>query len=191
MDYTALRTTLNIRLSDTDNFAFSSAEKDEAMTEAFNDDLVKYEAWDSTLTYDDQTYQYAVPSAVSVIEDIYIRPGNTTDAKPESIASSMWEVVGSNIQFKNNSNSFIPDGYTLYIRGTKKYTTSDTINETELQEYVLNLAILQCLNLIGVKKVVRFLKNDTTMSEIIGMKREIERKVAEYRRRLPKRFENA
>lgn len=191
MDFAAHLTQLNIRLGDTDNFTFTSDEKTSCLTEAFNDNLVVTEIWDSTLTFDVSTYQYAKPSGVSTVQDIYIRPGNSNDTEPERISSNLWEVVGANIQFKNNANGIIPDGYTLYVKGKTKATTASTISDVNLQEFILNLAQLNCLNMLGVKKALKFLKNDVSMSEIIAMKRELERKVGEYRRRLPRQFESA
>jgi len=186
-----LLVTLNIRLGDTNNFTFTSDEKTEALNEAFNDALVVTEVWDSSLTFDTSTYQYALPATVDRLMDIYIKPSNATDTDPEKISSDLWEVVAGNIQFKNAANDFIPDGYTLYLKGKNKYTTSDSIVETNLQEYVLNLAQLNCLNMLGIKKDLSFLKNDTSISEIIAVKRELERKVAQYRQRLPRAYEAA
>lgn len=191
MDKSAALTTLNLRLGDTNNFTFTSDEKNQALDEAFNDDHVFSTVWDDSLTYDQNAYQYAKPTGIDVVQDISIRPDNTTATEPESIASSLWEVIDSNIHFKNGANRAIPHGYTLFIKGKNKYTTSDTITETNVQEYVLNLAQLKCLKMLGVKKSLSFLKNDTSMGEIIAIKRELERDVQEYRRKLPKSFEVA
>lgn len=191
MDKAAALVTLNLRLGDTSNFTFTSDEKNQALDEAFNDHDVVSERWDDSLTFSSTAYQYAKPADIGVLQDIYIRPDNTTATVPVKIASDLWEVVGDNIHFKNGANNHIPNGYTLLLRGKYKYTTSDTITETNVQEFVLNLAQLHCLNMLGVKKALSFLKNDTSMSEIIAIKRELERKVAQYRQRLPRSFEVA
>lgn len=191
MNFAALKATLDIRLGDTDNFTFTSEEKDETLTEAFNDESVVSEVWDSTLVFDTSTYQYAKPAGVDVVRDIYIKRSNASDTEPEKIDSSLWEVVKGNIQFSRGAFNIIPDGYTLYIKGKTKYTIASTIAETSIQEYILNLAQLHCLNMLGIKKSLKFLKNDTSMSEIIAVKRELERKVTQYRQRLPRAFEVA
>lgn len=191
MDQAALLVKLNTRLRDTDNFAFTSDEKTEALTEAMNDESAVTPVWDSSLTFAFSTYQYARPATIDVIQDIYIRRGNSTDNDPEKIPSEFWEVVGSNIQFKFDANGYIPDGFTLYLKGYKKYTSASTITETNVQEYVLNLAQLICLNMFGTIKAIRFVNNDTSMSEIIAQKRELERKVSQYKQRLPRSFELA
>lgn len=188
-DFNDLKTKLNIRVQDTDNFTFTSEEKDEALTEAFNDDHTVTEIWDSSLTYDTGTYQYALPSGVDRVQDVYIKRDNSQD-EPEKIASDLWEVVDGNLQFKPGS-TVIPDGYTLYLKGYTKYTVDDTIAETNVQEFVLNLAALNLFSTLGIKKSFRFLKNDTTVAEIVTMKREFERKVDSYKRRLPTAWENA
>lgn len=191
MDKAAALVTLNLRLGDTNNFTFTSDEKNQALDEAFNDDLVVKDVWDSSLTFSTTTYQYAKPSGVDRVVGIFVKPDNSSSTKPVEVASDLYEVVGSNIHFKNGANDAIPAGYTLYIKGKTKYTTADTVAEKNVQEYVLNLAQLHCLNMLGVKKALSFLKNDTSMSEIIAIKRELERKVAQYRQRLPRAFEAA
>lgn len=189
MTYEQLLAKLNIRLGDTDNFAFTTEEKEEALNEAFNDEHVVGTVWDSSLSFTHGTFQYARPSGIDVVTDIYIKPDNSED-EPEKIASDLWEVVGSNIHFKAGAK-VIPEGYTLYVKGRTKYDVDDTITETRLQEFILNMAQLHCLNMYGTKKALKFIKNDTSMSEIIAFKRELERKVAGYKARVPRSYENA
>lgn len=190
MDFSAFKTQLNIRLGDTDNFTFTDEEKTSNLTEAFQDESVVSPAWDSSLTFDTSTYQYARPATVDVVQDIYIRLSNASDTEPQKIDSALWEVVGANIQFKAPAFSIIPDNYTLYLKGKNKYTISDTITEVNVQEYVLNIAQLHCLNMLGVKKALKFLKNDISVNELVTIKRELERKVGQYKQRLPRSFEN-
>lgn len=191
MDFTALKAELNIRIGDTDNFTFTIEEKTSALTEAINDESVVKPSWNDSVTFDSSTYQYAKPSTVDVVKDIYMKRSASTDVFPEKIDSSLWEIVGSNIQFKPISSRFIPDGTVLYLRGSDKYTISDTIAETNVQEYILNLSQLHLYTMLGTKKAFKFLKNDTSISEIVTMRRELERKVADYKRRLPRSFEVA
>ena len=187
MDFDALKTELNIRLDDNDNFAFTTEEKTSILTEALNDSYVVNRVWDSSLTYSQGTWQYAVPSGVTTIKDIYVKYGTNEDPEPITIP---WDVVGDNIQFKGGSR-VIPDGYSLYIRGNYKYTTDDTITETRLQEYVLDLAQLKALQKLGIKKALKFLKNDTSVSEIISIQRELERKVNEHRAVIQREYQAA
>lgn len=190
MNFDAAKATLNIRLGDTDNFTFTPEEKTEALTEAFNDSGVVVPVWDSSLTFTTGTYQYARPSGVDIVKDIYVKADNNTD-DPEKIASNLWEVVGSNIHFKNRASDVIPTGYRLYVSASTKPTVASTITPKNVQEFILNLAQLHCLNMLGIKKALKFLKNDTSMAEIIAIKRELEKKVEDYRARLPVEFEAA
>ena len=185
--FAALKITLNIRIGDTDNFTFTDEEKTEALTEAFNDQDTVKEVWNTSLTFSTTTYQYAKPSGVDVVEDIYIRGDNSVE-EPQKIDSSLWEVVGSNIQFKPGRTS-IPQGYTLYVKGYTKYDVADDITEVNVQEFVLALAQLRLFRMLGVKKTFKFLKNDTSVAEVVGMKRELERDVAAYRQRLPTSYQ--
>lgn len=189
MDYEDTKTQLNITLGDTSNITFTIEEKDRALQKAWNDTYVVEDYWDSSLTFSYSTYQYTKPSGVNNILDIYVRPDNSTDTEPEKIAQDLWEDVGNNIHFKNGANRVIPDGYTLYIKAKKKldYST-DSITSKTLQEYVIALAALNTLSLLGYKKANLFLKNDTTMGELIQLKREMEREVSNLRARLPRAF---
>ncbi len=191
MNFDAFKTELNIRTGDTDNFTFTNEEKTAALTEAFNDESVVGEVWSTPLTFDSSTYQYAKPNGVSSIKDIYIKAANSNDFFPNPISSSVWSVVGSNIQFTQGVHAFVVDGTPLYLKGVYKYTVADTIDNVNTQEYILNIAQLHLYTMLGTKKTFRFLKNDTSVSEIVTMKRELERKVADYKRRLPRSFEGA
>lgn len=187
MDQTQLLAELNKRIGDTDNFTFTSDEKTSALTEAINDEYSVTPKWDTSLTFTQGTYQYPKPTGVDSVQDIYIKPSGSTDY-PEKIDSSFWEVIGSNIHFKAGSD-IIPTGYTLYIKSKTKYDTSDTISEVSVQEYILKLAQLRLYQIMLNKKSMRFLKNDTSVNEIVTIKRELEQDVAKYRQRLPRAFE--
>lgn len=189
MDQTALLEELNIRLGDTDNFTFTPEEKTKALNEAINDDFVLSPVWDDTLVYSTGTYQYPLPPTITVVQDIYVKPDNSQD-DPIKIGGDAWEVIKGALQFKSVLQP-VPTGYTLYLKGNYKYTTSDTITETNVQEYVLNLAQFNCLKMLGIKKALRFLKNDTSMSEVIAIKRELEQAVRDYRKRMPTSWEAA
>lgn len=187
MDFTDFGTELNIALGDTDDFTFTPEEKSRALTEAFNDTYTVKTVWDSTQAYSYGTSQYPVPTTMDTVKDIYIKADNNLD-EPEKISSTLWEVIAGNIQFKPGS-SIIPDGYTLYIKGNYKYGVADTVTESNLQEYILTVAQFRCLKLLGTKKLNRFLKNDTSVNEIVTWKRDLEQDMMNYRKRLPTAFE--
>lgn len=182
MDKDQLLVQLNIRIGDTDNFTYTIEEKQDALAEAMNDDSVREELWGS-FTYSVGTYEYDKPTDMSVVDDLYIKRDNNSD-EPEKIDSNLWEVVGNKIHTKN-ARQYIPDGYTIYVKGWKKLNDNSTVTDVHLQNYILNFAQLKLLRMLGVKKSLRFLKNDTSMSEIIAIKRELEAEVREYRRGLP------
>ena len=182
---------LNITLGDSEDVTFTPEEKNRALQKAWNDSYVVKDIWDSSLTFTDGTFQYAIPTGVKKVKDIYIKPDNSQD-EPEKIDSTLWEVVGSNIHFKNNASGLIPTGWTLYIKGAQKLDyASDTIDSTSMQEYVIALGGYNTLTLLGYKKANLFLKNDTTMAELISLRREFKQEVLEFRAKLPRSFENA
>jgi hypothetical protein len=186
MDLADFTTELNIRIGDTDNFTFTPEEKTSALTEAINDEYVVVDNWDSSLTFQAGVYQYVNP--VDVITGVYLKPDNSLD-EPEEIDGKYWEVVGSNLQFKNRASEVIPVGYRLYLRSKTKSGSGDTITDVGTQEYILSLAQFRLYRTLLNKKNFRFLKNDTSVAEIVTAKQDLEKEVNNYRRRLPRQFQ--
>jgi len=184
-------TSLNTILGDSGDITFTSSEKTRALTRAWQDSYVCNVVWDTTLTYSTGTYQYTLPPTLTAVEDIYISPTGTSQPFPDPIDGSMWELVNGKIQFNQAANNLIPSNYVLYLKGRYKLTTSDSINDVNMQEYVLALAGVYTLNLLMHKKANLFTKNDTTVSELIGIKRELSNDVTDLRRRLRRSWESA
>jgi len=192
MDYQDTYDEVNITLGDSGDITFTPEEKARAVQKAWKDSYVVKTVWDTTLTYSSTTYQYAIPTSMNTVKDIYISPTNSSDVPPQKIERSLWEVVDGNIQFKNNASGFIPDGYTLYIKGNYRYDyTADTLDSENLQEYVIALGAWNTLTLLTYKKANLFLKNDTSMAELISMKRDLKQDVMELRGKLQREFQGA
>lgn len=190
LSFTDAQITLNIMIGDGSDVTFTTAEKERALTRAWNDGYVVNEVWSDSLTYIVGTYQYTLPTELTTVKDIYISPTGASSPFPEPIDSSLWELVDGDIQFNSRADSIIPTGYALYIKGHYKLTISDSINDTNMQEYVLALAGVETLKLLGFKKANLFTKNDVTMSELIGLRRELQQDVIGLRRNLRRSWES-
>jgi hypothetical protein len=191
MDFSTSLTTLDTILGDAANTTFSVAEKTRAMTRAWNDSFVVKRLVDSSLSYTQGAYRYAIPAALTTIHDILISPTGSAQPFPEPISNDLYEVVNGYIEFAQRADYVIPNGYTLYLRGNYKFTTTDSLPKVNLQEYVLALAGVNTLTLLTHKKANLFIKNDTSMGELIGLRRELMNDVKELRNRLPKHYESA
>ena len=189
--FATVLTDLNTTLGDSTDITFSSGEKTRALTRAWNDPYVVNPVWDTSLTYTQGTYQYTVPSTLTTLQDIYISPTGSSSPMPDPIDAGLWEKVGSKLQFHSDADRLIPTGYILYLKGNYKLTTSDNLPDEAMYEYVLSLAGVNTLSLLGHKKANLFLKNDTTMAELIGLRRELQNDVREGRQRLRRAFESA
>lgn len=191
MNYDDTYEEMNITLGDSGDVTFTPEEKARALQRAWRDAYVVKRVFDTTLTFSTGTYQYTLPTSLTTVTEIGISPSNSTTSDfPEAIPSSFWEVIGGNIQFKNNANSVIPDGSTLYVKGNKKYDyTADTLPTAALQEYVIALGAYNTLTALAYKKVNLFLKNDTTLGELVALKRELKQEVLELRGKLQRSFE--
>lgn len=190
LSYTDAQTTLNTILDDSADTTFSTSQKQRALTRAWNDSYVVNEVWDTSLNYSVGTYQYTLPATLTTITDIYLSPTGSTNPYPEPIESSLWELVNGKIQFNQKADNTIPNGFTLYIKGKYKLTTSDSISDVATQEYVLALAGVYTLKMLTHKKANLFTKNDVSVGELIAIRRDLEQDVIGLRRRLRTNWES-
>lgn len=190
MNFTETKDELNITLGDSEDVTFTPEEKIRALTKAWNDTYVVKTVWDSTLTFDSAVYQYAIPTSMDTVKGIYISASNSSSDNPDPIDSGLWHVVDGNIHFNALAGRTIPTGYTLYIKGGKKLDpATDTLDTVGLQEYVIALAGYNTLGMLGFKKANLFLKNDTTVGELITLKRDLKDDVREARAKLLREYE--
>jgi hypothetical protein len=191
LDYATAQTTLNTIIGDSTDVTFSSSEKQRAVTKAWNDPYVVNEVWNTSLTYATGTYQYTRPAALTSVQDIYVSLTGSSSPFPDPIDASIWEDVNGKIQFNSLADRIIPSGSVLYLKGHYKLTTSDSIANADMQEYVLALAGVYTLKMLTHKKANLFTKNDVTMSELITLKRDLQQDVTDLRRRLRTSWESA
>lgn len=191
MDYTEIYNEINITIGDSNNVTFTPEEKARAVQKAWNDAYAIKRTTDETLTFVTGTYEYTLPTSLTTVTAVQLSPSNnTSDDFPETISRDLWEVVDGNIRFRNNANNVIPSGYTLYLVGNKKLDyTSDSVTDTDMQEYLIALGAYNTLALLTYKKANLFLKNDTTMAELISLKRDLKDEVRELRAKLQRSFE--
>lgn len=181
---------MNITLGDSGDVTFTPEEKLRALQKAWKDPYVSNEVWDTSLSFNMSSYQYAKPTTLDTITGIYIRPTGGTDSEPANIGSNLWSVVGSNIQFSSGANNIIPQGFGLFIKGRKRLDyTADTITDPTVQEYVIALGGYNTVTQLMFKKANLFLKNDTTLAELIAMRRELAQDVSRLRSSLATSFE--
>ena len=171
---------LNIDLNDTDNFTFTAEEKTRALEEAWRDAYNTANVWDETTTYSTSTYSYAIPASIKVVKGLYYKDASTSFPSP--LGSDAWEAVDGNIKISPEYQYVLTDGSTLVFKGVKQLTTTDDLSDDRI-EYILKLAHLNTLRRLGGQKANRFLKNDTSMAEIIALRTALERDIAQERRR--------
>lgn len=190
MTFDETKDELNITLGDSENVTFTPEEKIRALRKAWNDPYVVNVVWDSSLTFTSTVADYALPSTLTSVKGIYISASNSTADLPDPIDSSLWQVNGNTLTFSNKATRVIPNGYTLHIKGNYKLDyDADSLDTTNLQEYVIALAGYNTLMLLGYKKANLFLKNDTSMSELITLKRDLKQDISEARAKLARSFE--
>jgi len=185
MTYTEAQSELNILLGDSDNFTFTPEEKQRALTEAWRDRYLVTPTT-KTYTYANTTNTYAIPATMTTVTNLGY---STTDTWDKPLDSGAWEIEGTDILIDNDYRYVIPSGATIKAKGNYKLTTADEVTDANQIEYVLALAHYSTLKLLGAKKTNRFVKNDTTMNEIIAMRRDIEMNIKNLRQGLQRAYE--
>ena len=187
MIFTDSKTQLNILLSNTSGFAFNTDEITQILTDAWNDKYaVNPIVWDESLTFSISQFTYAIPATLTTVSEVYITRSSTDFPTP--VDRKLWRVVGSNIKFMDGALQVIPDGYTLRLKGRYKVTTSDTITDTGLEQYIVALAGYNALRYMLLKKTMQFVKNDTSVAEIVAARRELYADVVRWRQQLQAEF---
>lgn len=171
MIFTDFQNELNRNIGDLNNFTFTSDQKTDALTRAFNDNYAVTPVWDNSLTFSISQYQYAIPATVTTVSDIYLE--RDVSQFPEAISRELWEVINGNIQFNNIAHWTVPDTYPLWIKGYYKVKTTDTINDVHLQQYILAVAGWNLLKTLTFTKLGSFLRNDTSIAELLNTRREM------------------
>lgn len=161
-----------------------------AMKSAWRDACVATSVVDNSLTYDASVYTYTLPSTITMVESISVLQGSSS--APARISADLYEIVDGVIRFNENSRNYMSTGWTLVLKGKKKLSTTDEIPESDeiLQEFVINFAAMIVLKQLGYTKAVAFLNNDTSMNELIGFRREVERDVKYLRNQLQSSYQD-
>lgn len=173
---------LNTKLSDSTDKTFTSAEKTEFLTSAYNDASNFIIDRDNSLTTVSDRYNYTVPTGFTEPTDIFI--DIDSDGIGKRIPRNMYDVINGVIYF--NSNLDLSSGYTLILFGKNKLSTSDSIPDF-LQDYVLALAQIEAYEFMKNKYSTRFLKNDVSMGELVTSLNQLEQKAQMLRKNLANR----
>jgi hypothetical protein len=187
MEFSDFLNALNLMLGDTNNFALSVDEKTANLEAAYNDQYAITEVWDSSsVVFSVSSYQYPVPTTMTVVWEIYLE--RDSDLNPEPIATELWEQIAGQIQFTPRSQWRIPDQSQLFIKGGYKVTINDTVSDVGLQNYILAVACWNCLRNLAFTKLLSFLRNDSTIPDILNLKKDARADMQEYRNQLQTRF---
>lgn len=190
MDFSTSKTELNVLLSNTSGFVFNDQEVTQMLTDAWNDKWAVQPVWDSTsISFVQGTYQYLLPSTITTVSAVYME--RSTSNLPEEISGELWEVINGNIQFNDRAYQTIPSGTQMFLRGRYKVTTDDSVDDVGLQEYIVALAGYNALRYLLFKKTNQFLRNDTSVSEIIATRTALFADLVQWRHQIGSEFVNA
>lgn len=164
MLFTAVKERLNKELRDSDNSTFTDDEKTEALTRAIEEDVVALPEEDSSVTFVNGTRSYNLATTIRAIYSIGLDSnGNGYPSPP--IDAEAYDFIAPRLIFTSRWAQNVPDGSVLYIQQLRKLTISDDIPDVFVP-YVINMGIYYTTELLSSGKVNRFIRNDTTLSEI-------------------------
>lgn len=182
-------TQLKLFTAQENNFTFTDDELTQALQAAWNDAYVASVVWDDSLTYTDGTWQYAVPDTMDVVRDIYTTPATNTN--PDPVSSDTYDVVNGEIQFNSKIQRWLTTGQTLYLKGSYKLTSSDSLTTNAQVNYVINLAAQILLDKLLLKRAFVFLQNDTTTADIVRTLQVVQSNVLRYKQAILRQFEGS
>jgi hypothetical protein len=187
LSFTQALTQLTLFTSQTSNFTFSTDEITQALQSAWNDTYVCNVVWDSSLSFVSGTWQYPIPATLTTVRGLYFI--RTASDSPEPVGSDLYEVVAGNLQFNRQVDRWLSATYTLYIKGLYKLTISDNLTSDNLVNYVINLAAEILLNNLVLKRTFVFLRNDTTLADIVRALQVVQGNVLRYKQAILREFE--
>lgn len=171
--------TLNTELSDTANTTFTAAEKTQFLTKAINDPYVYSVTRDTSLTTLASTYSYTAPTGLDAIFELGLNIDG--DGIFHQVPREDYDLINGVIYFNTNS---LPTGKTIQIVGKSKLTTVTSDFPTKVQDYIIELSIVNAFEFLKTKLTTRFLKNDMTMADIINSISTHKQRAAELRQAL-------
>jgi hypothetical protein len=178
---------LKLLTSQTTNFTFTDDELTQALQEAWNNTFVCNTILDSSTSFVSGTYTYNIPATLTVVTGIFYKPTSTDPMK--QLDRRLYMIVNGTIQFIDDVTSWLNDTYTLYIKGRYKLTTTDSLTTDNLCNYVISLAAYLLLKRLSYKMTLLFLKNDTSMADIINARRDMQADMLAYKQALQREFE--
>lgn len=157
---------LDIWLDDADDFAFTDAQKAEGYNSVVNDDPLVYQVVkDVTIPTTANTPTYTPAADYEAILAIAVDING--DGFPLPIDRGGWDFVDGTIRL-NRVYKSLPAGKTIHLTAKKKLDADTDTIPTRLQAYVLHRATAGMLSILSSRKTGRFLRNDTTMTEILN-----------------------
>jgi hypothetical protein len=182
-------TELKTLTSQTNNFTFTDDELTQALTEAWNNTYVCNKVTDASLSFTSGTYQYTIPADMTVVTAIWVQ--FASDQPKSQLDRAMYHFPdNSTIEFIGNVDSWLDTGLTLYLIGRYKLTTTDSLTTEALVNYVISLAAYYLLKRLALKAALQFLKNDTTIGEIIQLRNAYQSDMLMAKQSLQREFES-
>ncbi|MCK9463780.1 MAG: hypothetical protein M0R80_29525 [Proteobacteria bacterium] len=167
-----LITKLKIMVRDTTDTKWTSSEKTEAVTDAMYDPALATIVEDETLTVVADQQDYAIPSTIDVLGDVYLKDSDGIKAR---LSGDNWEQINTTLRFR-----LYPDTGTLVLVGYKHATTitDDRVN------LVMYLSVKKLYEMLLNKLLSGFLVNDMTMAEVMTAIDYADRNIERERKRV-------
>lgn len=161
---TTLLARLNTELRDTGDKTFTSSEKLEILHRACENEWV----------FDVQEVQIPITGARTYNMDTHVKGvydlqlDRDGDGFPETdIEREGWDFFNNKVIVMPKYR-LLPTNTVLFATVAWKYRYDDTLIPDNLQNYILNLSIIEAVGILQNGFVGRFLKNDVTMGDLVN-----------------------
>lgn len=189
LTFSSALTQLKLLTSQTANFTFTDDELTQGLQEAWQNTYVCNNLLDSSVSFVSGTYEYSIPATLTTVTAIFYKPTSTDPMR--ELDKSLYTIINGKIEFVDIANYWLNDTYTLYIKGRYKLTLTDSLTTDNLVNYVLSLAAYLLLKRLSYKHTFLFLKNDTSMADIINARRDMQADMLTYKQALLREFQSA
>jgi hypothetical protein len=179
--FSNLRLDADIATDDTDNFAMTAVAKDSLMKRTINGDSVIHQVVIVPITIIDDVYTYPLDDSYDYVYEMnLIFPNGPT----YPLDRNNWEFLHGNIIIKKKMVS----GTVLSVRARQKLYDYDVFDEF-LTEYIIHMFIVKMLETLASRKTGRFLRNNTTMAELMTTIGEHKTEAMRMKKKLPNRHD--
>lgn len=176
VDKTELLRRLNVELRDATNITFTVEEKEEMLRKAVSDRLV-YSVVEITQTIASSQRLYPISDTYTQV--LAVGYDSAADGFPVDLPGDAYDFLNNNLVINRRYMGLVA-GRTLHIEVAKKWSITDNIPDY-LADYIVAKAVTYSAQFLTNQRINLFLKNKTTVGELMARINEAKQTVRELK----------